>query len=101
MTKKFDANKTYMSFVIGDGDNVSFMKGSRKDWFDSRVKYCKGQEVLGKECFPLLWTASPQLLHLSPEILRWYYEASYLTKADTFVLPPSGDLYSYPGEMGD
>jgi hypothetical protein len=49
----------------------------------------------------LLWTASPQLLHLSPEILRWYYEASYSTKADTFVLPPSGDLYSYPGEMDD
>ena len=59
ITHTFDANKTYMSFVIGDGDNVSFMKGSRKTWFDTRIQYCKDQKAAGKACFPLLWTASP------------------------------------------
>jgi hypothetical protein len=42
---------------------------------------------------------SPQLLHLSPEWLHWYYNQSCSTGFDYFVLPPSGDLYSYPGEM--
>ena len=88
-----------MAFVIGDGDNTSYIKGSRKNWFDSRTAYCMEQQAAGKECFPLLWTMSPQLLHLAPEMISWYYNESYKTKADTFVLPPSGDLYSYPGTM--
>ena len=37
ITHTFDKNKTYMSFVVGDGDNVGYMKGSRKDWFDTRI----------------------------------------------------------------
>merc|ERR1719362_682411 len=50
-------------------------------------------------CFPLVWTVSPQLLHLAPDMLRWYYSMSYRTGRDFFVLPPSGDLYSYPAMM--
>ena len=48
-----------------------------------------------------MWTISPQLLHLSPDWLRWYFAESYKTKADYFVMPPSGDTYAYPGEMRD
>ena len=94
----FDATKTYVSFVIGDGDNINFMKGSRRDWFLDRVQRCKADPSY-KGCFPLLWSASPQLLHLAPDWLRWYYDQARQTTKDYFVLPPSGDLYSYPGQM--
>ena len=84
----------YVAFVIGDGDNINFMKGSRRDWFLDRVQRCQADPSY-KGCFPLLWSASPQLLHLAPDWLRWYYEQARLTKRDYFVLPPSGDLYRY------
>jgi len=91
----FNKSKTYIAFVVGDGDNIDFLKGSRKRWIEQRVSNCKE----GKGCFPLLWTISPHTLHLAPDIARWYYNQSRLTKHDYFVLPPSGDLYGYPGMM--
>ena len=63
-----------------------------------RVSRCTKNDSYGS-CFPLLWTASPQLLHLAPDWLQWYYAGARRTGHDYFVLPPSGDLYSYPGEM--
>jgi len=95
---KYNKSKTYMVFVVGDGDNVNFMKGSRQDWIKKRVKYCAADPSY-KNCFPLLWSVSPQTLHLAPDMLKWYYNQSHLTKNDYFVLPPSGDLYSYPSMM--
>jgi len=50
-------------------------------------------------CFPLLWSISAHPCQIAPGILQWYYKQSYLNKYDYFVLPPSGDLYSYPSEM--
>jgi len=114
-TMRFNASKTYLTLIVGDGDNIAFMKGSRKDWMKQRVERC-GMEATSDEaakqekaswhsagkapaCFPLVWTASPQLLHLAPDMLRWYYSMSYKTGRDYFVLPPSGDLYSYPAMM--
>ena len=32
-------------------------------------------------------------------MLEWFYERSYKTENDYFVLPPSGHLYSYPSQM--
>lgn len=52
-------------------------------------------------CFPLSWTISPHLLYLAPDWAQWYYNQSYLTQHDYFVLPPSGHTYSYPGLMTD
>lgn len=95
---KYNKSKTYMAFVVGDGDNLNFLKGSRKDWIKQRVGYC-AKDPSYKNCFPLLWSISPQTLHLAPDMLVWYYNQSYMTKNDYFVLPPSGDLYSYPSEM--
>lgn len=59
---------------------------------------CKA-DPSSKGCFPLLWSMSPQLLHLAPDWLRWYYDRAHESGHDYFVLPPSGDLYSYPGQM--
>jgi hypothetical protein len=93
----YNASKTYVSIVLGDGDNIGFLKGSRRDWMRSRVSKCAAEPASG--CFPLTWTLSPHLLHLAPDWLWWYYNQSITTGADFFVLPPSGDTYSYPGMM--
>ena len=62
-----------------------------------RVSKCASDPANG--CFPLTWTLSPRTLHLAPDWLRWYYNKSSTTGADYFTLPPSGDLYAYPGMM--
>ena len=50
-------------------------------------------------CYPLAWTLSPHLLRVAPDIARWYFTEAQRTRADFFVLPPSGTLYAYPGSM--
>ena len=51
ITETFNPDSTYMSFVIGDGDNIAFMRGGRKKWFDDRVKYCEERKDSDKQCF--------------------------------------------------
>ena len=93
----YNKSKTYVSIVIGDGDNIGYVKGSRRDWMTERVSKCAADPASG--CFPLTWTLSPRTLHLAPDWPRWYYNKSVATGADYFTLPPSGDLYAYPGMM--
>jgi hypothetical protein len=98
-TLTYDPTKTYIAFVVGDGDNLAFVKdgeASRKTWIKERVAWCETNE-----CFPLSWTLSPHLLYVAPDIMEWYYKQALVTGADSFVLPPSGHLYSYPGSMPD
>ena len=92
----YDPNMTYMTFIVGDGDNIAFMKGSRRGWMQERVEYCAETETCS---FPLAWSMSPHLLYLAPEWLHWYYSKANMTGQDVFVLPPSGHLYAYPGMM--
>ena len=33
----YDPALTYMTFVVGDGDNTAFMKGGRRGWMAERV----------------------------------------------------------------
>jgi hypothetical protein len=91
----FNASKTYLTLVVGDGDNIAMVKSSRFDWFKQRLSQCSSTS----KCFPLAWTLSPHLLDTAPDILRWYYENSLSTGEDYFVLPPSGALYAYPASM--
>lgn len=63
-----------------------------------RVAHC-AEDKSKRGCFPLTWTVSPHLLYLAPDWLRWYYNQSYATSHDYFLLPPSGHTYSYPGMM--
>jgi hypothetical protein len=100
VSPKYNSSKTYILFVMGDGDNINFIKGSRRDWMKERVGYCTDPtSTFKKKCFPLVWSISPALVRAAPDWLRWYYNQSYRTKSDYFVLPPSGDLYSYPSLM--
>lgn len=88
----YNKSRTYIGLVVGDGDNIGMVRSSRKDWMQQRVD--QGGD------FPLMWSMSPHLLHLAPDMLRWYYEqATRGAQRDYFVLPPSGHLYAYPTMM--
>jgi hypothetical protein len=97
-TPTYDPGKTYVAFVIGDGDNVQYMLTTRRDWFQKRVAAC---EASAADCAPLTWSVSPHLARLAPDVLGWYYAKSHQTKRDSFVLPPSGHLYAYPSSMAE
>jgi len=92
----FNASKVYVALVVGDGDNVAFLKGARRDWMGARVARCAGA---APRCFPLLWTLSPHVLYAAPAIARFYAAEAAKSGADFFALPPSGALYSYPSQM--
>lgn len=101
----YDRRRTYIAFLIGDGDNVAYLKHSRRDWITERIQRCSSdngtgdgsEDISGGGCsYPLLWTMSPHITHLAPEWARWYAEQLLKTKTDGFALPPSGHLYAYP-----
>lgn len=92
----FDPTKTYVAFVVGDGDNVQYIMTSRKAWLNERVAGCAANPGA---CAPLTWSISPHLTHLAPDVLEWYFETSRTTGKDYFILPPSGHLYSYPTSL--
>ena len=95
----YNSNTTYMTLVVGDGDNIAFMKGGRRGWMEERVRSCLESET-GLCSFPLAFSMSPHLPYLAPDWLHWYYQQANTT-GDVIVLPPSGHLYAYPGMMDD
>lgn len=97
----FNASKSYVAFVVGDGDNLAMVKGTRFQWFSARRAACSGTTTTttAAKCYPLLWTLSPALQRLAPDIAAWFFQGAAATGSDYFVLPPSGHLYSYPGSM--
>lgn len=94
----YDKGKTYVAFVVGDGDNVAYLMTARRDWFKQRIADCEKSPA---DCHPLTWSLSPHVGRLAPDVMQWYYAASRKTGKDYFILPPSGDLYAYPASMGD
>ena len=92
----WDAEKTYIAFVVGDGDNVRFMMSTRNVWLDQRKAACAADASL---CEPITWSMSPQLPRLAPDVIAWYYEGAAETGRDYFTLPPSGSLYAYPSAL--
>jgi putative glycoside hydrolase with GxGYxYP motif len=69
---------------------------SRAEWFRQRTQACREG---ANSCPPLTWSISPHLSYIAPDVLKWYYEMSYETGKDYFMLPPSGHLYAYPSSM--
>lgn len=92
----YDSAKTYVAFVVGDGDNVRYIMSTRKEWLEQRLDRCRDAEP---KCPPLSWSISPHLPEIAPDVLRWYYGAAQSTGADYFVLPPSGYQYAYPTSL--
>jgi hypothetical protein len=96
----FNSSKTYVALTVGDGDNVNYVQHSRFSMMQDRAARCKAAGGLANKtgCFPLLWSLNPHLVHLAPYMLEWYYDIASTSNADWFVLPPSGDTYSYPSQ---
>ncbi|MCB9727106.1 MAG: hypothetical protein H6744_03155 [Deltaproteobacteria bacterium] len=94
----YDPSKTYVAFVVGDGDNVRFIMTTRSAWIRQRIAQCEGAE---EACAPLSWSVSPHLTWMAPDVLEWYYAASRRTGRDSFILPPSGHLYAYPTSLNE
>lgn len=94
----YDPGKTYVAFVVGDGDNVRFIMTTRNEWLRQRLADC---EQANNSCAPLTWSISPHLPHLAPDVLEWYYASSHQTGKDYFILPPSGHLYAYPSSLNE
>jgi len=92
----YDPATTYVAFVVGDGDNVSYILDQRGAWFQERLQDCRQAE---NSCAPLTWTLSPHLPRMAPDVLAWYYGMARRTGRDFFMLPPSGHLYAYPASM--
>jgi hypothetical protein len=96
----FNASLSYVALVVGDGDNIAMVKGARFQWFQQRVQACaRNASAPEPRCYPLLWTLSPALQRLAPDVARWFFAGAAATGADYFALPPSGHLYAYPASM--
>ncbi|MFP4502560.1 MAG: hypothetical protein ACLFTT_16310 [Candidatus Hydrogenedentota bacterium] len=94
----YNPGKTYVAFIVGDGDNIAFMLGMRVAWLRQRAEACRGGD---NSCPPLTWTISPHLARIAPDVLQWYYTMGRETGNDYFMLPPSGHLYAYPSSLDD
>ena len=44
----YDMNKVYIVLVIGDGNNVFFMKGAHTDWMKERQNHCNASLTIEK-----------------------------------------------------
>jgi hypothetical protein len=94
---RYDATKKYVALTYGDMDNLDFVQTFGRTHMRERVQWCKQNK---SSCFPFTWTLSPHLIELAPEMMRWYYETAAGTGGlDSFIMPPSGYLYSYGGQM--
>lgn len=93
---EYDPTKTYVAFIVGDGDNVRFIMTTRNQWLRQRLGDCA---LPDSPCAPITWSISPQLPDLAPDVLEWYYTLSQETGSDYFTLPPSGALYAYPSSL--
>ncbi len=95
---EYDPSKTYVAFVIGDGDNIRFIMSTRNVWLRQRLDDCSKTE---NSCEPITWSISPHLATIAPDILEWYHETTRQTGKDYFILPPSGHLYAYPTSLNE
>lgn len=96
--EEYDPEKTYVTFIVGDGDNLEILRGRNLSWLLGRQRRCSGT---GSKCFPLVWSFSPQAVRVMPEFARHAYSVAAATGADFFNLPASGDMYSYPSTMNE
>lgn len=88
-TPKLQNNKTYITLVISDGDNIPVI--TTGNWPQVWKNKMRGE-------FPVSWTISPASCLLIPDIMNYYYTTA--TKNDTFMAAVSGVGYTYPTMYG-
>lgn len=80
-----DADTTYVSFVVSDGDALGYMQTlARSLQFDH----------LDEETIPIGISTSPRLAEVAPNIWNWYLD--HLPDNARLVAGPSGSAYFFP-----
>lgn len=94
-TKIFDPKKKYVSFVYGDGDNLSIALGQLAERIEEALVTCRHED-----CSFIGWSVSPHLASFAPQPEAWLLRNIQKLGGD-ILLPPSGYLYAYPAMMPD
>lgn len=81
---RLSPGRTYAVVAIPDGDNLDFVAGRMRAFWDSPVR----------GALPLTWSLNPLLAELAPPYLAYYTESA--SPQDAFVAAPSGAGYLYP-----
>ncbi|MFH8487710.1 GxGYxYP domain-containing protein [Streptomyces longisporoflavus] len=82
-------NRVYVTFTVGEGDNVQYCQRRMRDiWDDPR-----------RGSVPVNWTVSPLLADIGPALLAYYQKTA--TDNDLLICGPSGAGYTYPGSWPD
>lgn len=82
-------NKYYVTFAVNPGDTPNgFMSfwWNTGNWLDP---------ARGK--VPMTWLISPTALKCTPAVVEYF--AKTATPKDTFMIPPTGSLYTYPSAV--
>lgn len=80
------SNKTYLSFIVSDGDNLQYIQRRMLAlWRDP-----------ARGSVPLGWTFSPTLQEAAPAIYNYYLDSA--TPNDELVSGPSGAAYMFPSQ---
>lgn len=78
-------NRAYLTFTVGEGDNVQYCQRRMRDiWDDPK-----------RGAVPVNWTVSPLLADIGPALLAYYQKTA--TANDLLISGPSGAGYTYPG----
>ncbi|MGW5216106.1 GxGYxYP domain-containing protein [Streptomyces sp. NPDC004051] len=77
-------NRVYVTFTVGEGDNVQYCQRRMRDIWDDPAR----------GTVPVNWTVSPLLADLGPALLAHYQRTA--TDNDLLVCGPSGAGYTYP-----
>ncbi|MFB6959250.1 GxGYxYP domain-containing protein [Streptomyces sp. NPDC056309] len=77
-------NRVYITFTVGEGDNVQYCQRRMRDiWDDPK-----------RGSVPVNWTVSPLLADIGPALLAHYQKTA--TTNDLLICGPSGAGYTYP-----
>ena len=113
-SEPYDPNTTYISLLLGDGDNLDKATEHYRWWKlrSSNNQMCPGGDATGKapecvprltkcrgaspKCYPLVWTTSPSFIDMAPDYLRVFDRMYRETGADYRAMGPSGDTCSVP-----
>ena len=90
----FNPEKTYISIIMGDGDNLAYQKHQIAAYIEDRQSSCAAPEGDNNKCsFPLVWTLSPRMREVLPRWMKHWYRVFRETGKDFVTMPPSGSLY--------
>ena len=77
-------NKVYLTFTVGEGDNIQYCQHRMRDLWDND----------DRGTVPTNWTIDPLLADVGPAIFAYYQRTA--SRNDLLIAGPSGAGYTYP-----